>query len=194
MAADGNGGRSKFAIIFTTLPGLISAAAALITALAGAGIFLATKQSSGPPTNVPSYSSFSSSSSPPSSASDRTTTPAPEPGPPKPIPGRVSISLLVGLRPQFGQLTESAELLVDGRLVATWAASMQAPSRTLSIDGLTEGRHSYELRGEYSYVNALGVPESGPVKGSGSVIISGGARYGIEYLVGQNLFRLSLLP
>jgi hypothetical protein len=176
-------GKSGFVSFFTSLPGIITAVAGLISALAAVGIL--QSDSPNPP---PTTEAIVSPSRP---SPDPATTPPPT-EPPQPAEP-VSFTLLVGIRPTLGQLSESMEFILDGKTEATWTSNQANPSQTISLETSRAGQHRYRLRGEYSYLDPNGAIRQSPVTGSGTVTIAEGTRLGILYL-GGTAFRVEPLP
>ena len=98
--------------------------------------------------------------------------------PPPPPP--VSFSVLVGIRPQLGQQSENLELLLDGSPAGAWSADQTRPVQTLNLRA-AEGAHSYEIRGDYSYIDQSGALQQRQAFGSGQVTVSAGARLAVSY-------------
>lgn len=163
--ATGTSQHGGFLAFWTTLPGLISAVAALIAALGTTGILVATH---GPE-------------------------PSPTPGPPRPVSTTLDVPLVVGLRPNLGQLSEEMELSLDGATVTDWSADASNPAQTLHLDGVAAGRHRYVLSGTFTYLDPQGQTAKSVATGSGTVHIDDTTRLGIEYLGGSQ-FRLVDLP
>jgi hypothetical protein len=88
--------------------------------------------------------------------------------------------VFVGIRPQLGQLDENVELLLDGRGTATWIADQANPQQTLQLE-VRPGRHRYEFRGSYTWVNPFGVRQPAVVNGQGIVQIVEGTRLVVVY-------------
>ncbi len=117
---------------------------------------------------------------------------SPESPSPAPRPGTVGFSVLVGIRPQLGQQSENLELLLDGSPAGAWSADQTRPVQTLNLQA-GEGTHSYEIRGDYSYIDQSGALQQRQAYGSGQVTVSAGARLAVSY-ESDGQFRLVAIP
>lgn len=114
----------------------------------------------------------------------------PDPTPvPSPIPTTATVSVLVGIRPQLGQVSENMKLIVDNRTAASWSADQQHPTETVALS-LPPGPHSYQMQGTYSYVLPSGAVTQQQATGSGSFTVSDGARLAVNYVSATNQFEL----
>ena len=103
----------------------------------------------------------------------------------------VDFTLLVGLRPQAGQVAEQMVLRFDGRRLTQWSADQSNPSQTIQLTA-PQGRHKYTIEGTYAFWNASGGVEERAAEGAGSITIGDGTELGIRWLGGDN-FRLEVL-
>jgi hypothetical protein len=204
MSGTGSGeGRSGFAAFWSSLPGMISAVAALIAALATAGVFVVrgsgadgagaaaispTTPSRAPPvtttatavppaTSAVTVAAASHAGSPPVTPRPTTRAPVTRAAP-------VDVALVVGIRPDLGQQSESMDLDINGVTVASWTSDLTQPSLTFPLH-LPPGKQRWTLSGEYTYQNALGIDLTDPVTGSGTLTVTAGTTYGIWYLHGD---------
>jgi hypothetical protein len=163
----GEPGETRRGGFWAIVAGLITAVGTLITALATAGIISANRDADQGP-----VATFTSSQAP---VSARQSQPPPETTQPL-----ARFTVIVGIRPQLGQLTENVELLLDGGQAATWTADQANPQQTLQLEA-RPGRHRYQFRGTYTWVNPLGVTQRALVNGQGSVQVVDGARLVVVY-------------
>lgn len=130
---------------------------------------------------------------------------AQEPGSPSAIPtasssssGNLSqptgatLSLLVGIRPQLGQVDEDMALMLDDKVIARWHADQANPSRTLTLH-VTAGSYSYSFQGNYGFYDSAGILQHRAAAGSGEITLTEGLHLGVNYL-GGDVFQLVTLP
>jgi hypothetical protein len=116
--------------------------------------------------------------------------PAPGPGPseppetdptdpPEPEPVAV-ITVSYRLRPELGEVSEEAELIVDGESVGGWHVDESSTDGAFEVT-LVEGEHDYELLGTYDAYDAAGVANPWAVAGSGTLDVLDGEVYEVVW-------------
>jgi hypothetical protein len=104
----------------------------------------------------------------------------------------VTVSLLVGIRPQLGQVDENMTLAFDDHIITTWSADQTNPSKTLTLHA-TAGTYVYRIQGNYSFYDPSGTMQRHVATGSGEITLTEGLRLGINYL-GNDTFQLITFP
>jgi hypothetical protein len=159
-------GSSGFLGFFKTLPGLLTAVAALITALATAGLIANRNDQPDPP--------------PPATNST-----APAPAPTTDPADVAAFEVQAPLRTQAGQISEEMRLLFDGVEVASWF--LQLGSNELEVVDLQQdaGRIQYEFVGTYtSNVGQF------PARGEGTIEVADNAVYEVQWFPANDRFQL----
>jgi cytoskeletal protein RodZ len=178
---------------WTSLPALVGATAALITALATVGVITSRNQADGSSGTPPSAVSAPSSTAvlppatdPPAPDPPAPDPPAPDPPAPSPTEPAAAFTLQVGIRPDLGQTGEEIELLVDGEVAASWTADESTATQFLQVPIGKAGQHKYELRGSYSWLDPIsGAVLQDAVRGSGSINVADGDRLGVLFNAGR---------
>jgi hypothetical protein len=103
--------------------------------------------------------------------------PEPDPtDPPEPETVEAVITVSYRLRPELGEVSEEAELIVDGESVGRWYVDESTTDGAFDVT-LVEGEHVYELLGTYYAYDAAGVANPWAVTGGGTLDVLDGEVY-----------------
>jgi hypothetical protein len=106
---------------------------------------------------------------------------APQPtDPPQPEPVEAVITVSYRLRSELGEVSEEAELIVDGEPVGGWYVDEATPDGALEVV-LTEGEHDYELHGTYVAYDQAGIANPWGVTGAGTIDVLDGEVYEVDW-------------
>ncbi|MCL3862966.1 hypothetical protein [Actinotalea sp. K2] len=131
----------------------------------------------------------------PTPTSEPRTEPVPQPQPTAdPAEEQMSdFTLLVGVRPTLGQVDETLTLFLDEETAVSWTADQTTPGGPI-IFRAVPGPHDYRFEGTYGFLDAFGVYQQATAAGSGTIDLTNGVTYTVNYEQATATFHLIPAP